>query len=254
MEAVNSALFGWYKRMSLLLSFAGLAAVGLGALSSLLYWDNFGVDILLHLSVTDLIKHSAPWLVLTVPSSIAGSLLGHRLASSAGNESAEVSPFQLWRKRLSIYALILLAGAVVWVKWDELVLRYLFIAVPIFWLLAHFTDQIMSALRVRNTPTNRTLLVLAATLLVGAVVNALATAHELKDGRRFDALVALPIEAESRYMFPSGERSRPRLIGHVSDHVFAYRPDTETTVVLRLKDGEGYELKRVNPKWITLRP
>lgn len=246
MTAVISRLERWQKLLLTLSSFVSAAAIALGAVSLKIYWALFDVDILIQLTAADILKHIAVWLAFAVCCAFAGTVIGSTLSTLLDDRKGWLGQPIV---NLGLRTLIILpVGLFFFYLWDVPSIQfYAWALVPIALLTLWFHRVIkrLAYAMFKNEGQIFNAALIAAVVLVGVPIRALAQAVDVIDGRIFEAVTMLPLRLEDRMTVGVDPHQQLRLIGHIGEYVYLYRPETKSTLVVRLQNGDRYELKRV---------
>lgn len=233
-------------RVSSYLYLGSLYFLAVGVLYLWGYWPTFGINILVYMNLTDVLKLAAYPLVSSFIALVLGAVVGelawfrHALPAGAGRDTPAgrvlhwLAPLLAAGYTLATLAVLVYGPARKW-----LVLPVLF-AVPIF--LAAKRRGIFASL-LPNDATRSVVIFLLAVLPTFAYGQGKLKAAAILDGSDYQYLVAGTVDGLT-VPDPSNPANRVKYLGQVNEYVFLLLPDNATSVVVHFDKTRGLQLRR----------
>lgn len=223
-----------------------LYLVSVGVLYLWGYWSYFGIDVLVYMNFTDVLKLTAYPLISSAVFVAIGALLGESVWSpmfppGGGRDSAvgrllhRLLPYLAIAYTMGTLA-ILVFGPVT--KW-RILLPVLF-AVPVAYQAKR---RGMLSLLLPNDSARSVVILLLAVMPTFAYGQGKLKAAAVLDGSDYSYLTASTVEGLT-VSDPSNPKNRIKYLGQVNDYVFLLLPDNETSVVVRFDKTHGLQLRR----------
>lgn len=233
-------------RVSSYIYLGSLYFLAVGVLYLWGYWPTFGINILVYMNLTDVLKLAAYPLVSSFIALALGAVVGelawfrHALPAGAGRDTPtgrvlhRLAPLLAAAYTVGTLAVLVYGPARKW-----LVLPVLF-AVPMF--LAAKRRGIFASL-LPNDATRSVVIFLLAVLPTFAYGQGKLEAAAILDASDYQYLAGGTVEGLT-VLDPSNPANRVKYLGQVNEYVFLLLPDNATFVVVHFAKTRGLQLRR----------